>query len=120
MLSGPRLRDDSCFTHPLCEQHLADGVIDFVGTGEVEIFAFEIDAGAAAFLGESFGEVEGIGATDKVCQEIVELTMEFGVGFSLFPGFAEFFEGVHQCFGDIAPAIFAEASAMIGNSADGG
>lgn len=63
MLTRASLRDDSLFAHALCEEDLSEGVVDFVGAGVEEVFAFEIDFSAAQFLGEALSEVKGRGAS---------------------------------------------------------
>ena len=50
VLPGPRLGDDPLLAHAQGQQPLADGVVDFVRAGVVEVLALEIDAGAAALL----------------------------------------------------------------------
>jgi hypothetical protein len=47
MLPSAGLGNDSCLVHPSSEQNLADRVVDFVGAGVCEIFAFQPDCGAA-------------------------------------------------------------------------
>ena len=64
MLPGPGLGDDARLSHPLREQRLADGVVDLVRAGVVEVFALEIDSRPAAELGQPLGEIEGAGAAD--------------------------------------------------------
>lgn len=59
MLAGAGFGDDPFFAHAEGEEGLSDGVIDFVGAGVIDVFAFEPDLGAADVGGESFGEVEG-------------------------------------------------------------
>jgi len=35
-------------------------IIDLVRTGVIEVFAFQIDLGAAKMFGQPFGEIEGV------------------------------------------------------------
>src|SRR5215831_19048209 len=43
MLPGTGFRDDAFFAHPPGEQSLSEAVVDFVRSGVVQIFAFEIN-----------------------------------------------------------------------------
>ena len=46
--------------HAAGEQRLADGVVDLVGAGVGQVFAFEVDGRAAGLGGQAFGaETEG-------------------------------------------------------------
>ena len=52
VLPGARLRDHPLLAHAHGEQRLADGVIDFVGAGVIQIFALEINLAAAEMFGQ--------------------------------------------------------------------
>ena len=47
VLAGAGLGDDALLAHALGEQRLADGVVDLVRAGVIEVFALEIDLRAA-------------------------------------------------------------------------
>ena len=114
MLSGAGFGDDAVFAHAAGEERLSQAVIDFVGAGVEQIFALEPDARSAECLAEAFGEVERRGAAGVVVQEIGEFGLEGGIFARLEVGGFEFFEGRHQDFGDVAPAVGSEVSAGIG------
>ena len=65
MLAGAGFGDDALLTHAQGQQALAQGVVDLVGAGVVEVFALQPDAGAtfgtAVVLAEPFGLVERTG-----------------------------------------------------------
>ncbi len=52
VLARAGLRDHPRFPHPFGEQCLAQNVVDFVGSGVVEVLAFEHDPAPASMLGE--------------------------------------------------------------------
>ena len=56
MLSGAGFGDDARFAHASRQQNLAQRVIDFVRARVQKIFALEIDAPAAAALGQTLRE----------------------------------------------------------------
>ena len=57
VLAGTGFGDYSCLTHFLCKQNLSDGVVDFVGTCVVAVFALEVEA-AAVFLAHAAGIIK--------------------------------------------------------------
>ena len=114
VLSGAGLGDDAAFAHAAGEQRLAQAVVDLVRAGVEQVFALEPDARAAEGLAEVFGEVERRGAAGVVVQEIGEFGLEGRVFARREIGGFEFFDGRHQDFGDVAPAVGSEVSAGIG------
>ena len=47
MLAGAGLGDDAGLAHALGQHRLTDRVVDLVGAGVVEVFAFEVNLGTA-------------------------------------------------------------------------
>jgi hypothetical protein len=76
VLAGAGFGDDALFAHAEGEQGLADGVVDLVGAGVVEVFAFEVDFGAAEMFGEAAGEIEPDGPADELAEVVVEIALE--------------------------------------------
>ena len=70
MLTGAGLGDDAGFAHPFGQQALAKGVVDFVGAGMRQIFAFEVNLGTATMRGEAGGVGQGGRTPDKRCLEL--------------------------------------------------
>ena len=93
---------------------LANGVVDFVRPGVVQVFALQKDLGAAHLAAHAGRMVDRRRAANKVCQ----LGLEFGdegrvvlvFGVSLF----EFVDGVGQGFADEAATVNAKVPAGIG------
>jgi hypothetical protein len=56
MLTGTCLSNNPGFTHFPGQKDLPDGIVDFMGTGVVEVFSFEIDL-ASVFCTQPFGMV---------------------------------------------------------------
>jgi hypothetical protein len=46
-----------------------------VRAGVVEVLALEVDVGGAVVLGETLGEVQGVGAADVILEDAVELSL---------------------------------------------
>ena len=119
VLAGAGFGDDAFFAHAEGEECLAEGVVDFVGAGVVEVFAFEVDFGAAEGFGESAGEIEGIGSAGELAEIIVEIAGEGWIGFGFGVMVLELFEGGDESFGDIDAAVGAEMAGGIGESCRG-
>jgi hypothetical protein len=85
-----------------------------MGAGVVEIFALEVDLGAAEFFGEAFGIGQGGRTADIGCQQMLQFAHEFGIVSGGLVIFNQFFQGRHQCFWNKLAAIGAEFSAFIG------
>ena len=66
MLTSTGLGDDSLLAHPQRQQSLTDRIVNFMGTGVIEIFSLEPDLRTATMFGESLGEIEGRRTTDVV------------------------------------------------------
>ena len=75
MLSGAGFGDDARLAHALREQQLPDGIVDFMRTGVIEVFALEENP-AAVFLRQPLGEVEWGRPAGVVCEQRPELFLE--------------------------------------------
>ena len=112
MLTGAGLGNDAFLAHSDGEEGLADGVVDLVRAGVVEVFALDGDVETGVFaevscLGKGrwsadvFGEEPGVfGSEGWVRPSGVEL-------------FFKLFEGWHQGFGDVPSTVAAKPSAGI-------
>ena len=74
VLPGAGLGDDTFFAHPAGQQGLADGVVDFVRARVVEVFALEVDFGAAQLFRQAPGKIKAGGAADVLGLIPVELS----------------------------------------------
>jgi hypothetical protein len=108
VLAGAGLGDDAALAHALGQQRLADGVVDLVRAGVVEVLALEVQA-PAGDLAEALGEVQRRRAADEVAQQPVELGPEAGVAPRLHPRLLELGQRGHQRLGDVLAAVGAEA-----------
>ncbi len=75
VLAGARLGDHPRLAHPLCEECLADRVVDLVRARVGQVLALEIDA-AAHPLGKPVGAIERRRPPDEVAQQALELGPE--------------------------------------------
>ena len=57
MLSGSGFGDDAFLSHAACQQDLSDGVVDFVCTGMIQVFPFQIQL-ATILFGKAFCQIE--------------------------------------------------------------
>ena len=79
VLPGAGFGDDAALAEVARQQHLADGVVDFVCAGVVQVFTLQVDVGADV-LAEAAGVVEGGRAADVVAQQGAVLALKVGTG----------------------------------------
>ena len=79
MLPGAGLRDHARFAHSLCEQRLADGVVDLVRAGVIQVFALQIDLRAAEQFGPALRVINRARPTDEVLQFTLKFGDEIGI-----------------------------------------
>ena len=118
VLPRARFGDDPLFAQPLGDETLQNRVVDLVGPGVVEIFAFEVD-GSTDLVGDVFGVVEGAGASDVVLQVVVGFTPKLFVEADFGIGVIELFEDRHQGFRDVTPAEDTEMAQFVGVEFEG-
>ncbi len=80
VLASPGLGDHAGLVHPLRQHHLADGVVDLVRTGVVQILALQVDLGASGVFRQPLGVKQGRRAADVVLQITVQPRLKLGVG----------------------------------------
>ncbi|KAI3484929.1 hypothetical protein L1887_51984 [Cichorium endivia] len=107
VLTGTGLGDDSGLAESAGEQDLADGVVDLVRAGVVEVLPLEPDLRTAGGLGHAVGRVELAGAAD-VLVVALELLPELGVLERGEIGLLELLVGVEESLGDVLTAELAE------------
>lgn len=81
VLPGPGFGDDLLLPEAFRQQDLAQGVVDLVGSGVVQVFPLEVDLGSAHLVRQSLGEIQGIGPARIVLVIGLELGVEFRVVF---------------------------------------
>ena len=77
VLAGAGFGDQPGLAHPRGQQRLADGVVDFVRAGVVEVLALEMDLRTAELPAPARGVVERGGAADVTGQVGVQFRQEF-------------------------------------------
>ena len=114
MLAGAGFGDDAGLAHALGQQDLADAIVDLVRTGVVQLFALEIDLGAAEFGRQALGEIERARAADIMGAEMLQFRLEFRIGLGLVPLVLQVEDQRHQGFGNETAAENAEATVLVG------
>ena len=114
MLAGAGLGNDARLAHAAGQHGLADGVVDLVRAGVVQVLALEVDLRAALFAAHARGVVDRRGAADEVGQLVVEFGQEFRVVLVLGVGLAQLVDGVRQRLADETAAVDAEMARGVG------
>ena len=70
VLAGSRFRYDFFLAHPLGQQDLAQGIVNLVGAGVVEVLPLEVNLSTANVVGQALSKVEGGLAADIVFQQV--------------------------------------------------
>ena len=102
--AGAGLGDDAFFAHAPCQQDLADAVVDLVRASVVQLFALEVDLGAATELGQPLGEVQRAWAAHVVALEVGQLLDELRVFFRQLVLAIQVKDQRHQGFSHITAA----------------
>ncbi len=113
VLACAGLGDHAPLAHAPGDQRLADGVVDLVRAGVVEVFALEPDLRAASLLGQALGVIDRAGPADIVLELVVELGLERRVLAHAQVFAPELVEGVHQGLGDEHAAERSEMAARV-------
>lgn len=119
VLTGTGFGDDAGLAHALGEQDLADAVVDLVRAGVVQLFALEIDLGAAEFGRQPLGEIERARAADIMRAEMLQFGLERRIVLCPVPLVLQIKDQRHQCFGHETTAIDAETAIFIGAGTEG-
>ena len=110
VLAGAGLGDDALLAHAAGEERLADDVVDLVGSGVEHVLALEVDAGAAAMLGQRLGEIEAGRTAGVVAQHVGVLLLERRVAAGFVVGLGQVQQRGHQRLRDVETAEAAEAA----------
>ena len=79
VLAGAGFGDDALLAHAPGEQGLADGVVDLVRAGVVEVFALQVNLRAAELFRPAFGMIDRARAADVMLQFVGKFRLEFGI-----------------------------------------
>ena len=110
VLSRTGLGQQAGFSHALCQQRLAQHVVDFVGAGVVEVFALEVDFCPAQVLAHFLCVVEQRGAAGVIFEKVSKLCLKVLVVFVKVVGLLQLGKRPHQPLGDVLPAVRAKSS----------
>ena len=113
------LGNDAGLAHAPRQQDLAQAIVDLVCAGVIEVFALEIDFGAAEMLGQARREIERALAAGVMGEKPVQFLLERWILFRCLIGFLKLQQQRHQGLGDKAPAIGAKMSGGIGTGTQG-
>ena len=114
MLSCPCFGNYARLAHAASQHGLADGIVDFVRAGVIQVFTLEIDLSATLFVRHACGVVDRRWTPDKMRQFVLEFTYELGIMLIFGVGVAQFTDGVSECLGGKTPAIPAKMATGIG------
>ena len=79
VLAGAGFGNDARLAHALGQHGLANGVVDLVRAGVVQVFALQKNLRAAHFPAGAGGMVHRAGTADKMRQFVVEFGHERGI-----------------------------------------
>jgi len=99
--------------HAARQHGLADGVVDLVRAGVVEVFALEVNLRAALLAAHARGMVDGGRASDEMLQFVVEFGQEFRIMLVSGIGVLQLIDRVGQCLGNETAAVNAEMTCKV-------
>ena len=112
--AGAGLGDHARLAHATRKERLADGVVDLVRAGVVQILALDVDLRAAAELGEALRMVDRARASDVVLQLVAELGFELRIVARRGVRGAQLLERLRQRLGNEDAAVGAEVATLVG------
>ena len=112
--AGAGLGDYTRLPHATRKERLADGVVDLVRAGVVEILALDVDLRAAAALGKALRMVDRARASDVVLELVAELGFELRIVARDGVRGAQLLERLRQRLGNEDAAVGAEVAALVG------
>ena len=110
MLAGTGFRNDTSLAHFLGKETLTEGIVDFVGTGMIEVFSFEINFRAAQIFRHFAGIIEQRRAIGIIIKQVLQFCLKIRVIFVILIGFFQMMNFVHQRFRYILTAKGAKSS----------
>ena len=113
VLACTRLGDDALLAHAPGQERLANGVVDLVGPGVVEIFTLEVDLCPTQHLRPAPRVIDRTGPPHEVLQLVAELGLKVRVVTVTLVGLAQLGERTDQRLGDEQAAIRAKMPGCI-------
>ena len=114
MLTRPGFGDDPFFAHAFRQQHLANRVVDFMGSRVDQVLAFEINFSAPAILGQTFRKIQ----LGRPPREFLQMTTQFRQIRLIFTGFlvdlAQFLQRGHERLRHKHTPVISEVTAVVG------
>ena len=113
MLACTCLCNDARLAHALGKQGLANGVVDLVCAGMIEVLSLEKDLRAAKFTAPAFCMVDRGWTPDIVLQVRIQFCLEFGILHVFLVGKTQFMQRLHESFGNENAAIGAKVAILV-------
>ncbi len=110
VLAGPGLGDEAFLAHAHGQEALPQRIVDLVRAGVGQVFALQIDAGAAPRLGQTPGQVQPRGPAGVLAHQVVQFLLELRVVAGLAVGLGQLLEGRHQRLGHVPTAVRPETA----------
>ena len=115
MLAGTGFGDELLLAHALGQKGFAQAVVDFMGTGVVQVFTLEIDLSSADLFREVFAVKQRAGAAYKIFKKGGELLSKGGVFLDFVIGCGDFVQNGLKFGGNKAAAIVSEVTVSVGH-----
>ena len=113
MLTRARFGDQAGLSHLFGEQSLTEHIVYLMRARVVQILALEVYFCAAEVFGDLFCVVKQRRSACVAVEQLRQLAVEFGVVLKMIISLLQLNNGVHQCFGNVLPAVYAEASVFV-------
>ena len=84
MLTGSGFGNNTFFAHFFCQQTLANGIVDFMRAGMIQIFALEKNLRTPHFSRQAFGKIQRAGASHILRHITVKFCLKLFVCFNIF------------------------------------
>ena len=110
VLPGSCLRDDTCFSHFLCQKYLSQHIIDLVGARMVQILPFQVDFCPAQVLCHASGIIKPGRPPRVFVQKLCKLPVEFRIVFIMIVGFLQLQHRIHQRLRNVLAAVDSKSS----------
>ena len=114
MLAGAGFGDDTALAEALCEQRLADAIVDLVRARVIQILALQPDLRAAELARPALGVIDGRRTADVMLELALEFRDEVGIVAVARVLRLQLVERRNQRLGDEHAAVGAEMSALVG------